>query len=206
MEMEKDNHGYIKAGVLPFTDCSGKKDAKAAFTEGRSIKQEHSASFTLEAAMLILFLFGSIYIIIYGAIYLHDRTVLQGAASQAALRGRVSMVECEDCFLGTINMEQWRNRTLLWRLFGNRDGMEIELYAQSLAAGKLAACEGLSFAAAVTPKSCIVQYEARTKLPWPFWAGADLVRTISGRAESRVHEPEEIVRLVRAIMDEKKSE
>ena len=169
---------------------------------GKNLRLCAAGSFTVEASMILFSVFLCIFLVLYGCMFLHDRNVLYTASLQAARRGRLQISDCEDPFTGRISWEDYRSRGILWMLGGSADSAETVLYAESIAAGKLASCRTPAFSAVSSVRTCTVTYTASVKLPWLFPAITKL-SVIKGKASVSALKPEEMIRLIHAVRDEK---
>ena len=170
-----------------------------------AVRISAAGSFTVEAAMILFLVIQCIMLAIYGCMYLHDRNILETAAVQTAARSRLEVSDCEDFFTGRIDWESYGRRGVLWMFTDRADCAQAELYALSLVSGKLAVSRGSIFTTTASVRKADVRYSAEIPLLWIFEGAAEKITRMSGKASAAGAEPEELIRLIQAVGDEKRS-
>jgi len=161
-------------------------------------------SFTVEASLNFGCAVFCLIFVLYMGMYLHDKTILECAASCAAQAGRMHIVENQRVGGEGIDWEYFEEKGLLWRLSGAMDGNGIASYAEVLSAGRLLTCDNPIFTVEIGADWVMVSYMANTRLNGIYLSGSGMaVSQISGNVTDSGMESEEFVRLVKAIVEER---
>lgn len=180
---------FFKSGVLRMKQWNWKK-----------------GSFTVEAAMIMPVVLLCLLLCIYGGMFLHDRVVLAGTAATAGHRGFRCVTENQSLLTGSPDWDQWRKKGILWRVKGFGEVGTTELYAQAAAAGRLMVTRQPVYTVAFGGNQAEISYQAETAMQWPGWSGLAEYLKISGSVSESGLEPEELLRLVKALMADQKTD
>lgn len=161
-------------------------------------------SVILEASMNFVWMIGCLIFVVYMGMYLHDKTILESAAAEAAQAGRLYIVENQMIGEGAIDWDRFEEKGLLWRLLGEKNFEWIADYAQKLTEGRLVSCEKPDFYSEIGWESVKVNYCAKTRLAGMFLSGIGInISQISGSVTESGMESEEFLRLVKVIVEER---
>ncbi len=196
---------------IDMRDCGMMRRGKAVGnylkrTAQKDCRYWKKGSFTVEAAMIMPVVLLCLLFCIYGGMFLHDRVVLAGTAATAGHRGFRCVTENQSLLTGSPDWDQWRKKGILWRVTGFGEVGMTELYAQAAAAGRLMVTRQPVYTVAFGGNQAEISYQAETAMQWPGWSGLAEYLKISGSASESGLEPEELLRLVKALTADQKTD
>lgn len=165
-----------------------------------------TASFTVEASLIMITVIMAIFLCIYYGFILHDKTILEEASWQAAQKAVLSVTENSNMENGVFDWEELQKKGLLWRFAQNPvvDPQIVSTYMKKRIAGELFACDEPVIQVVSTAGSVQISYQAHIRLP--FFSAMRLLgvpSSLSGSVQVKESKQEEFIRLVRGIMKDK---
>ncbi len=164
-----------------------------------------SASFTVEASLIMMTVIMAIFLCMYYGFFLHDKTILDEVCSQAAHKAMFFVTENSDMEEGFFDWEALQKKGLLWRLAQNTvDTGMVSNYASRRMPGELFSCDMPEFVVASSAGHVQITYRAQIRLPlFSIMRTWGVPSEITGCVQVQESKQEEFIRLVRGIIRDK---
>lgn len=167
-----------------------------------------SASFTVEASLIMMIVIMAIFLCMYYGFFLHDKTILEEVSSQAAHKAMFFVTENSDMEEGFFDWEALQKKGLLWRLAQNTaDTDAIHEYVNRRVSGELFSCDMPEFSVTSNSGNVQITYRAHIRLPlFSIMRAWGVPSEITGGVQVREAKQEEFIRLIRGIIRDKEQD
>lgn len=163
-------------------------------------------SAAVEVSMLLMVIICVILMCISYVLCLHDKTILEESAQRIAMECSTAMCENARLDNAEFDWDLFCKKGVLWRLFSIfQDENTIRDYLKKDVEGRLLVCSELQVELEQTRGSVEIRYRAKVNLPWMSgMTDWETVTVIAGSAGAELVEQEEVIRLIRGIIGDKR--
>ena len=200
------NLSQLDSSSCIFLENKGFEVHEVASKEKTGIFGYVTASFTVEASLIMITVIMAIFLCIYYGFILHDKTILEEASWQAAQKAVLSVTENSNMENGVFDWEELQKKGLLWRLSQNSvvDPQIVSTYMEKRITGELFACDEPVIQVVSKAGSVRIFYQAQIRLPlFSAMRLFGVPSSLSGSVQVKESKQEEFIRLVRGIMKDK---
>lgn len=168
-----------------------------------SIK-EKDGSYTLEAVWIMLCIFVSIAAVIFMAVSVHDKTMVETICRKIAGMGIHKIQENVNFETGELDLKQLEDKNILWRVLYDFKPTENMVIKKAEEEVKKAVFFGNnpSIKVELCGDKAVMQYEMEWRIPWNI--GDSFIprnmKSIQGKIELKQVESEELIRLCKGLL------
>ncbi len=202
-----NNPSVFLARVRMNLTNQGRVRNSARKNEARKNNLWITASFTVEASLISMTIIMAVFLCVYYGFFLHDKTVLEEVASQAAHKAIFFVTENSDMEDGFFDWESLQKKGLLWRLTQNMTDTGANEYVGKHVSGELFACDMPEFSVESNAGSVRITYRAHIRLPlFSIMRVWGVPSEITGCVQVCESKQEEFIRLIRGILQDKEQD